>query len=193
MGRIIGKIVNAIFYIFVLPSSLISRLEYKIFHFQFFFTFFASWYCFFPGIFGNIIRRMYYNQVMESCDLSTIFLGSLITKINSKIGRRVHIGAYTTIGLANIGENTVIANYVSLLSGRRQHNFQEAGKDVLAGEDTFAELKIGKDCFIGEKCIIMADIGDNCIIGAGAVVVKDVPSYSVAVGNPAKVIKTRNS
>ena len=32
-------------------------------------------------------------------------------------------------------------------------------------------------------------IGDGCTIGAGSVVVKDIPSYSVAVGNPAKVIR----
>ena len=33
-------------------------------------------------------------------------------------------------------------------------------------------------------------IGDNVVIGAGAVVTKDIPSNSVAVGVPAKVIKT---
>lgn len=33
-------------------------------------------------------------------------------------------------------------------------------------------------------------IGDRCIIGAGSVVVKDIPSDSMAVGNPAKVIKS---
>lgn len=32
-------------------------------------------------------------------------------------------------------------------------------------------------------------IGDRCIIGAGSVVVKDIPSDSMAVGNPCKVIK----
>lgn len=36
-------------------------------------------------------------------------------------------------------------------------------------------------------------IGDDVIIGANAVVVKDVPSHSIVVGIPAKVIKTRNS
>jgi len=192
MGRIIGKIANAIFYILVLPSSLLSILEYKIINFQFFFSFFASWYCFFPGVPGNIVRRMFYNQVIKDCDLSTIFLGSMITKIDAKFGKRVHIGAYTTIGSADIGENTIIANYVSILSGRRHHNFDESTKDILAGEDHFDKLSIGHDCFIGEKCIIMANIGNHSIIGAGSVVVKDIPDFSVAVGNPAKVIKTRN-
>jgi len=34
-------------------------------------------------------------------------------------------------------------------------------------------------------------IGDGCVIGAGAVVTKDIPPYSVAVGVPAKVVKSR--
>jgi len=34
-------------------------------------------------------------------------------------------------------------------------------------------------------------IGRHAIIGAGAVVAKDIPAYGIAVGNPAKVIKSR--
>jgi maltose O-acetyltransferase len=33
-------------------------------------------------------------------------------------------------------------------------------------------------------------IGDNVTVGAGSVVTKDIPSNSIAVGNPCKVIKT---
>lgn len=51
---------------------------------------------------------------------------------------------------------------------------------------------IGSDCVIGINSIIMpgVHIGNEVVIGGGAVVTKDVPSNSVAVGNPAKVIKT---
>ena len=41
----------------------------------------------------------------------------------------------------------------------------------------------------GVKVLPGVTIGDNCVIGAGSVVVKDIPSNSVAVGNPAKVIR----
>lgn len=51
---------------------------------------------------------------------------------------------------------------------------------------------IGENCFIGANSIIMpgVTIGDNVIIGCSSVVTKNVPSNSIAVGNPAKVIKT---
>ena len=45
----------------------------------------------------------------------------------------------------------------------------------------------------GAKVIGGVKIGDDVIIGANAVVVKDVPSDSIVVGVPAKVIKARNS
>lgn len=54
---------------------------------------------------------------------------------------------------------------------------------------------IGSDVWIGANVILKAGvtIGDGCIIGAGSIVTKDIPPYSVAVGNPCKVIRTRFS
>lgn len=53
-------------------------------------------------------------------------------------------------------------------------------------------VTIGNNVWIGGGVTICpgVTIGDNCVIGAGAVVVRDIPDCSVAVGNPALVIKT---
>ena len=52
---------------------------------------------------------------------------------------------------------------------------------------------IGNDVWVGQNAVILpgVHIGDGCIIGANSVVGSDVPLYSVAVGNPAKVIRKR--
>ena len=53
-------------------------------------------------------------------------------------------------------------------------------------------VKIGRGCFIGARSIILKGVtlGDRVIIGAGSVVTKDVPAYSIAAGNPARVVGT---
>jgi len=55
-------------------------------------------------------------------------------------------------------------------------------------------ITIGDDCWIGGNAIICPGItiGNGCVIGAGSVVTKDVPDNSLAVGNPAKVIRKLN-
>lgn len=52
-------------------------------------------------------------------------------------------------------------------------------------------VKIGNHCWIGGGAKILPDvtIGDNVVIGAGSVVTGDIPSNSLAIGSPAKVIK----
>lgn len=53
-------------------------------------------------------------------------------------------------------------------------------------------ITIGDNVWLGGGVIVLAGvtIGDNSVIGAGAVVTKDVPAHVVAVGNPARVIRS---
>ena len=53
---------------------------------------------------------------------------------------------------------------------------------------------IGEGCWIGQNVVIMpgVTIGKFTIIGANSVVSKQIPEYSIAVGNPARVIKKWN-
>lgn len=53
-------------------------------------------------------------------------------------------------------------------------------------------ITVGNNVYIGARCIIMlgVNIGNNVIIGAGSIVTKNIPDNSVAVGVPARVIKS---
>jgi acetyltransferase-like isoleucine patch superfamily enzyme len=55
-----------------------------------------------------------------------------------------------------------------------------------------APIRIGSDVYIGIRSIILpgVTIGNRCIIGAGSIVSRSIPDNSVAVGVPARVIKT---
>lgn len=64
--------------------------------------------------------------------------------------------------------------------------------EPLSGKEAAKAITIGADCWIGGGAIILPGVtlGDGVTIGAGSVVTRDIPARSVAVGNPARVVKT---
>lgn len=69
------------------------------------------------------------------------------------------------------------------------------GDDVTVGHKvTLHACRVGNNCLIGMGAILLdgCEIGDNCIIGAGSLVGKNrsIPSGSLALGSPARVIRT---
>lgn len=74
--------------------------------------------------------------------------------------------------------------------------FYTAGHPIEADErnkglEYARPITVGNNVWIGGKVCVLpgVTIGDNCVIGAGSVVNRDIPSGSVAVGNPCRVIR----
>ena len=111
-----------------------------------------------------------------------------------KTGTNVFLGPYVTIyghGGVEIGEQTLVSMHATILSSN--HTVPERGKEIRAQPDILLPTKIGRDCWIGANAVILGGvtIGDGCVVGAGAVVSGDLPAYSVAMGVPARVVRTR--
>lgn len=107
-----------------------------------------------------------------------------------------YIGQFFSVlagGDVTVKRNTLIASYVAIVGENHSMN-PEAGIGYGKQELIKEGVEIGENCWIGEKAIILpgVSIGDWSIIGAGSVVNKDIPSYSIAVGNPARVVKQYN-
>jgi lipopolysaccharide O-acetyltransferase len=115
------------------------------------------------------------------------------------IGDNVQINDYVHIAVAKgvyIGDNTLIASKV-FISDHNHGNYtgdnQSSPMTPPIERELFSrEVKIGSNVWIGEFVSILpgVTIGDGSIIGSMSVVTKDIPEYSIAVGSPAKVIKT---
>ena len=106
------------------------------------------------------------------------------------IGDGVRIG----IGCALLGPVTIksgsgLGQHV-FISGFN-HRYSDGNVNSKYQELVRKPTIIDEDTHIGANAVVVAGvhIGKRCQIGAGSVVTKDIPDYSVAVGNPAKVIK----
>lgn len=120
--------------------------------------------------------------------LKGYYNSKLVIGANTWIGQQCFIhGA----GGVVIGENVGIGPCVKIHAARHK----ELGIDtpILFSGLEFSEIRIEEDCNIGIGAVILpgVTIGKGSKIGANAVVNKNISKYSVAVGVPAKIIKTR--
>lgn len=122
----------------------------------------------------------------------------------------IRIGAQTSIqdrsiliGDVAIGRYCMLSLNVLMTSGT--HYFQNAphllirDQDFLVSKDPILSsrhsrtIRVEDDCWLGMNAVVMpgVTVGRGCVVGASAVVTHDIPPYSVAVGAPARVIKSR--
>jgi virginiamycin A acetyltransferase len=145
-----------------------------------------------PGKLGSYLRISFNRVTMTYCDTeSVIGFATLFSQIDTEIHKGVYIGPQCNIGMCSIGENTLIASGVHIISGSNQHSFSDLSTPIQQQGGTYTKVSIGKDCWIGNGALVFANIGDHSIIGAGSVVTKDIPAYSIAVGNPVRILRSR--
>ena len=118
------------------------------------------------------------------------------------IGKCTRINAISHIGECKIGAFCAIGGRLVVRSSNHFNNFFNMqdwaqrfvvkSKIKVVGKSK-GSVEIGNAVWIGDSVIILpgVKIGDGAVIGAGSVVTKSIPHFSVAVGNPARVIKMR--
>jgi acetyltransferase-like isoleucine patch superfamily enzyme len=118
--------------------------------------------------------------------------------INNGVGS-VIIGDQTKIGLSNtiigpvtIGNNIRLAQNVTM-SGLN-HNYKNVKTPIYEQGVSTTPIVIEDETWIGANVVVVAGvtIGKHSIIAAGSIVTKNIPPYSVAAGNPARIIKQYN-
>lgn len=111
-----------------------------------------------------------------------------------RIGRNVGINDFCYI-TSNYGvtieDDVRIAESVSI----RDYDHEFESTEVPIHQQGFrgAPIRIGEGSWIGRGVMITSGvtIGKGCVVGANAVVTKDLPDWSIAVGVPANVIRSR--
>lgn len=113
------------------------------------------------------------------------------------IGRNCHFGYNNHITATNnitIGDNLLTGKWVTITDNSHgEMTMEEMELDPLKRPiSSKGPVTIGNNVWIGDKATILPNvsIGDGAIIAANSVVTKDIPPFSVAAGNPARIIKT---
>lgn len=108
-----------------------------------------------------------------------------------EVGRNFYANYNCTIldvARVRIGDNCLLGPGVSIYTAG--HPLHPDTRN--AGYEYGREVIIGDNVWIGGSTVICPGvrIGDNAVIGAGSVVTHDLPAWSVAAGNPCRVIRT---
>jgi acetyltransferase-like isoleucine patch superfamily enzyme len=129
--------------------------------------------------YDSLVSELFGDRIGEGSRITAPF--NLVASEHLRIGRDVYIGG-NMLGMCrggiDIEDGVMIAANVSLLS----NNHDLYDRDVL----TCKPVRICK----GASILPGVRVGRYAVVGAGSVVTKDVEDYQVAVGNPARPVKT---
>ncbi len=174
----------------VMPLALPEHLLRRLLHRDVLFFAQSQWLSLMPGKTGSYLRNAYYHLTLRSCPFDcNLSFGMLFTHSNVSVGHRIYVGSYSRIGLACIGDDTMIADNVHILSGAHQHGTDDPNIPFQQQEQHLISISIGRNAWIGTGSVVMSDIGNDSVIGAGSVVNRPIPDGCVAVGVPARAIK----
>ena len=129
-----------------------------------------------------------------------VFLGrgTILSCKNGDIvlGDRVNIGFHSEIFSGSkvvVGKDGLFAAYTYVVGGG--HEFERTDLAVIAQPRSSTGIAIGDNVWLGAGAKVMdgVRIGASVVVGAGAVVTNDLPDGSVAVGIPARVVRTRGA
>ena len=94
-------------------------------------------------------------------------------------------------GGVSVGACTLLSPGVTVISAK--HSFDRIDVPIKFQPETFLGISIGSDCWLGAESVVLdgVSIGNGTVVGAGAVVTRDLPAGVVAMGAPARVVRSR--
>lgn len=150
----------------------------------------------FPYFVGNRLRGMVLRMLGFNVGRGTLFSGMLSITGTGNVASRIKIGedCFFNVDCAFDAENSItVGHRVSF--GHRvlvlTSSHETGSKARRAGEVTTAPVVIEDGAWIGSGAIILPGVtlGAGSIVGAGSVVTRDIPPNSLAVGQPARVVR----
>jgi acetyltransferase-like isoleucine patch superfamily enzyme len=145
-----------------------------------------------PGLFGQYLRRAFLTRVLDHCHPSaTVEFGTIFSQAAARIEANAYVGPRCHLGLVHLERGALLAAGVHVPSGRHTHGTGDPTKPIREQPLARQPVRIGAGAWVGSAAVVMADVGRDTVVGAGAVVTRPLPDGVVAVGVPARVIRSR--
>jgi virginiamycin A acetyltransferase len=192
MKRYLKRAAYAVAILLIFPVWLLYMLESLAIGKKRAFPGYSQLFSLIPGIIGNYFRFAFYKLVLAHVgEDACICFGVTMADPGISIGRRVYIGAFCNLGLCTIEDDVLLATDVHIMSGFTQHGHSDLSIPIREQKGETLNVRIGADSWIGNKAVIGNHVGEKCIVGSASLVNREIPTYSIAVGNPARVIRDR--
>jgi len=180
------------FTLLAIPFWLLYRIESAIIGKSQAFSGYSQLFSLIPGIIGVYFRFAFYKLTLSYLGADAyIGFGVSISNPNTRIGRGAYIGPFCNLGLCTIEDDVLLGAGVHIMSGLKQHGFDDLNVPIREQKGKLENIRIGRDSWVGSQAVIGAHIGEKCVIGAASFVNREIPAYSIAAGNPARVIRDR--
>jgi acetyltransferase-like isoleucine patch superfamily enzyme len=152
---------------------------------------FARW-----PIHGNVLEALREGRLRVGRD--TLFEPGVWITAPGQARMTIGAGTFLNLGvmvasleLVEIGDHCMFANGCFITDA--DHRFDDPARPITwQGFTTRGATRIGANVWCGANVVVTSGvtIGERCVIGANAVVTHDIPSFSIAAGAPARVLRT---
>jgi len=126
----------------------------------------------------------------------SVIRASMLSNLGAgvRMGSNSSLDAYSCIGATGpvtIGENVIMGQHISFHA--ENHNYDRVDIPIKHQGTRRKGIVLEDDCWVGSNTTFLdgSHVGRGCVIAAGSLVRGEIPSYSIVVGAPARVLRSR--
>lgn len=192
MRRLLKRLAGLVAFLFVLPAAGLYGLASVLMGRERAFPGWSQAVSLLPGTSGVYLRRAFYSLVLPRCEDGVyVGFGTVLSHPTAELGRNAYVGVGCMLGAVTLEDDVLLGSHVSVINGGGQHGIERLDVPIREQPGVYPRVTIGRDTWIGDRSVVMADVGRHCVVGAGSVVTRPIPEYSIAVGVPARVVRSR--
>ena len=176
-------VVGVLIWPLVVPMALVARISGLLF------CAFSELLAIVPYFPGVILRYEFYRFTLKSIGTNVVIdFGTTLNYRDVEIGSHVLIGKFNVIHHCDFGDYVMTGERCTFLSGSRNHNTERLDVPMALQGGKMKRIRIDDDVWVGVHAVVADNVGRGSIVAMGTVVTTSVPEFTLAIGNPARLL-----